>query len=947
MKSIMPSSLLIVFCLFLSVLYGQEQIKASVGIHNATIAPGGGGIGGLQLGVGTEIPLKAPFYFAPSLWLTQGGQVDRIDSIRFGIRNTYVQLSTAVGYEYALDSDASLKLEVGPTLNRWTRGVRFDNFFGEPMRNRLDIGDTEGANRFFVSGSFDLRYERKVGDLELSAGVRADVGLTAIESFEDGAGEKQRFRTRSLGVVAGVNYDLEGVLGGYEIDTTVKWEVDPEDLIVTTPYDDAVGSFKKARKLVDSAYSGVDSTTLPPSVAQDALDELEKTKKLLEDGIKAWDNGDSEGIGPEAAKLLREYIQTLVEKAQVMADSTWVVEVPEEETGDDPTDTPPPTIYGEEIAPPWITVEGAMQPSQAVWQDDEYFEDKPTKQIVQKDPNRWHAELDMVANRWTGVFGMKYSHKTIYMSGKTTYTTAVPVKFRLKLIQGGSERIIWTQKESKFSIPIEGGTGPERSWSTHLHGGDDAPVPKTFKMTSGEYRLELELIKVDGQETGLKLITYGKAVTTTMPKVHIVPVLLTDEWTPAEGRELADHAKRISEACKSEFYSYFPVPEGGVDMRGEALQFLGSQELGTVDYLVSLMPLTSTQEEVRKDRLIAGLTQRFATTAQLGGAGRVVVVINDADFARIYRNHVGVGGFAPHPKVQILRMRYYATTVAHELIHSFPYLWSVDQMESSCGLNYHNSADGDYGNGVEVYSYGSFYRDKRNSIMGSVSPFAFITQCTYWHLTQQFQQPNDPELYLVRGFLAQQEGQYYGAMSPTYEMEGDAGLAQGIIRPDGWGIVLRDANNNMLASYPFEVVWQDPEEAEPRVLVPFNHRIDRLPGTASIELIGPGGMKATQEVSANAPELDILMPVDGSVVRGGKEGIAIQWKASDQDQDKLQYWVQYSLDEGKNWIPLGDEIQENTVSLPPFQRPKRIKVKVYATDGVRSDMKEVAFGLVP
>ncbi|MEO1385405.1 MAG: hypothetical protein AAFV78_19475, partial [Bacteroidota bacterium] len=215
------------------------------------------------------------------------------------------------------------------------------------------------------------------------------------------------------------------------------------------------------------------------------------------------------------------------------------------------------------------------------------------------------------------------------------------------------------------------------------------------------------------------------------------------------------------------------------------------------------------------------------------------------------------------------------------------------------------------------------------------------------HLTQQFQQPNDPELYLVRGFLAQQEGQYYGAMSPTYEMEGDEGLVQGIIRSDGWGIVLRDANNNILASYPFEVVWQDPEEAEPRVLVPFNHRIDRLPGTANIELVGPGGVKATQKVSANAPELEILTPVDGSVVSGGNRGVSIQWKASDQDKDKLQYWVQYSLDEGKNWIPLGDEIQENTISLPPFQRAKRVQVKVYATDGVRSDMKEVAFGLVP
>ncbi len=948
-----PAYLLSLFvflaCLSLSA---QEQypIKVSLGVNASGISQNGGSaspLPGVQVGLGTEYPLDNSLYLAPSLWLSQGGQVFRNSNSRSGIRNSYLQLSTDAGFEYKLDTVSSFKVEAGPTFNVWARGVQFNNFSGDTQRNKFDIGDNEAANRVFVSGSFDLSYARQIGALELSAGLRLDLGLTPIESFDDGSGEKTKLRTRSLSLVGAVNLAPEDWGLGFKSDSLPEYGFQLEDLIVSTPYEDALGSFKKARKLVDDAYSGNDSVILPPELGQQALEELERTKKLLEDGETAWEEGDDDGIGPETAKLLRRYIEELTTRAQTMADSTWIVEVLEEEIGDDPRDTPPPTIYGEEVDPPWITIAGAMAPSQAVWQDDRYFDDKPTKQLSQKAPDRWHAELDMVANRWTAVFGLKNDRHSIYLSGKSTYSQSVPVRCRLKLIQGGSETIIWTQSKSKFSIPLAGSEGPERSWSMYLYEKESAPVPRTFKMQPGAYTLELELLRDDGTETGLKISTYGNVVSTTMPKVHIVPVLLTSDWTTAQAKELGDRARSIAKDCESEFYRYFPVPVGGVDVRAEAIQYLGFQELGAVDRLISLLPLTDTQEEVRKDRLIAKLTQRFATTAQLGGAGRVVVIINESDFARVYRNHVGIGGFAPHAKVQIMKMDNHATTVAHELIHSFPYLWSRSNMISECGFSYHNADDQDYAEGVEVYSYGSYYRDRRDAIMGSVSILAFITQCSYWHLIQQFQQENDPELFLVRGFLAQESGNYYGVLSPTYEFEGIEGLSTGAILDEGWGIVLKDQAGQVLASYPFEVVWQDPEEAEPRALVPFNHRIDRLPGTASLELVGPGGVKATQTISAHSPVLSILSPRAGRIIENGSQGVEVTWEASDADGDPLQYWVQYSLDEGENWIPLADEIQATSLVLPPFGRAKRVKLRVYATDGVLTDWEEVEFGLVP
>ena len=97
------------YLFFLTILLAlstqaQDTLKVSMGLNTATVGQGGGSIQGLQLGVGTELPLPKSFYFSPSLWLTQGGQSTRNGDFRFGIRNTYVQLSAAAGYEYVFDT---------------------------------------------------------------------------------------------------------------------------------------------------------------------------------------------------------------------------------------------------------------------------------------------------------------------------------------------------------------------------------------------------------------------------------------------------------------------------------------------------------------------------------------------------------------------------------------------------------------------------------------------------------------------------------------------------------------------------------------------------------------------------------------------------------------------------------------------------------------------------
>ncbi|MCI4669448.1 MAG: PorT family protein [Bacteroidia bacterium] len=952
MKFLIPIFFLALVIFMPGFLFSQPLIRANLGINGARIADGDFEsderlIPGLQAALGLEIPQNENWYLVPSLSIAQGGWVERYRGVRYGDRNIYAQLGIAGGYVLPIDVPGKITAELGPHLNFWTRTVGFTNENGLMERFKGNLGIRNSTNRFFGSLSAEVDYHFDWNDINLSAGIRFETGFTPIESYSSFSGMKFRSYTNSLSLVAGASYPLKDFFSlKDEFSDMFEVELNPEDLVLKTPFEEAYDSYKKARDLVNDAYFDDEKEASGPELALDALEELERTKRLLGAGIKAWEKGDDEGIGPEARKVLERFIKELEERAYIMKDSVFEEEVVIDD-GDDPTDTPPPTIYGEEISPPWITVKGAMAPSQGVWQDDDYFEDKPTKQLTKESETSYHAELDMVANRYTAVFGLKGSRSAIYMSGKSTYTQTIPVRFRLKLIQGGSEKIIWTEPTSSASVPLAGGEGPEVSWSVSIARTDESPIPKNFKMVPGPYTLELELIDSYGKSTGLKISTHGKVVETQMPKVHIVPVLLSDDWTVTEGMELTSNAKRLKQECDKDFYDYFPVPVDGVDVRAEALQFLGSQELGTVDYLISLLPLTNTEEEVREERAVAHLTQRFSTTAQLGGAGRVIVLLNDKDFSKVYRNDEGIGGFAPHPKVQFMRFKYSSSTIAHELIHSFPYVFSAEEMAALCGFSYHNSDDNDYGNGVSIFSAGVYFHRGWDAIMGPVSVAAFITQCSFWHLIQQFQKPNDPELFLVRGYLAQANGQYAGVFSPTYEFEGDEGLQQGAITTDGWGIVLKDKNGNVLATYPFEVIWQYPDESKKRELVAFNHRIDRLPGTASIELIGPGGKKAEQLLSASKPSVEINYPKEGELIKNGKRGIGVKWEGNDPDGDNLSYRLQASFDDGENWFPLGDEIQKENFKLRPFERARKVKLRVYATDGVRSDMKEVGFWVVP
>ena len=729
MKSVSRLLVIVLYAISPYQFFGQSTVDGALGVNLATVKDNSGQpyedqvcLPGLQVGFGLTVPLCERWAFSPMFLCTQGGEANRNDQYRWGTRKKFLQLAAPVSFTHKINDKQSVTAKAGPVINYWERATSFNDFSGTTVKTKIDLAQNDAVHRFFASGIVGIYYNRQWPDFTVSVGLKADVGLTPIQSYEGFNGETIKSKTRSLALEGVFSYPIDNLLGKGKDRSEFEINLAPEEEGESTPYERTLASYHRARDLVDDASYSDDPKQSKEDLAQQALDELEQTKKLLKEGIKEWKKGDDGGTGPTTAETFTRFIEELETRAHTIIennkpavpDSTVTVTftyTPEELypsdyditllvdttkltytdsvtvllgdssrvdypwpgshhnwdstiTGLPKTDstihmgsTPPPVIYGEEIEGSWIKVQGAMEPTQGVWQDDDYFDDKPTKQLTEKSVTDREAELDMVANRWTAVFGIQGARKEITMSGTSTYTENVPVKFQLRVKQGGGEKVIWTQSFAKSFIPISGGPGPEVPWRAVLPslGEGAAPVPQTFKLKPGPYELVLELMMPSGQGTGLMLTTHGNVVVTSFPTVHIVPAVLSTNWTASTIRALRDDVTRLTAACQKKLPVLMPVPDNGITVVPHTIQDLTSQELGKLDYFISLLPGTNSQEDVRKDRMIAKLVQKFATGSQMTGGGKVVVVLDDDNFAVVNRRHDEIAGFAPHAKVVIVQ----------------------------------------------------------------------------------------------------------------------------------------------------------------------------------------------------------------------------------------------------------------------------------------------------
>ena len=165
---------------------------------------------------------------------------------------------------------------------------------------------------------------------------------------------------------------------------------------------------------------------------------------------------------------------------------------------------------------------------------------------------------------------------------------------------------------------------------------------------------------------------------------------------------------------------------------------------------------------------------------------RVVVLLNQEDYPLLGGT---AAAFAPSKRVVFVRVpAYWSGTVAHELVHTMPYppVWSSDQMVIACDIDYHNELT--VAHGHQITSSGKEAARRRwkgrDHVMGPEGVTGWISQCTYWHLTELLQGgPPDPPVILVQGFISRLEGTFRGLLEPLYQFDSFTDLEAGVVMP--------------------------------------------------------------------------------------------------------------------------------------------------------------------
>jgi hypothetical protein len=219
--------------------------------------------------------------------------------------------------------------------------------------------------------------------------------------------------------------------------------------------------------------------------------------------------------------------------------------------------------------------------------------------------------------------------------------------------------------------------------------------------------------------------------------------------------------------------------------------------------------------------------------------------------------------------------------------------------------------------------------------------FGNFTSSVNAHMLQQASQIEN--VYYVSGQV-NRDGS--GKLNPVLYQPGMP--SQGV--PEGkYSVQLLDANDNILASQPFNVNFpDDPEEPVDSIYFSFQIAPPVVPGQAPLAgmkvRLALGGDTLDQiQQSNNAPTVAITAPAGGEDWSGLQ---TLKWDASDADGDPLSFTVLYSQDNGTTWNPVSSGITDTQLDVDLDQLPggNQAIFRVIASDGfnnTQADSKPV------
>lgn len=178
------------------------------------------------------------------------------------------------------------------------------------------------------------------------------------------------------------------------------------------------------------------------------------------------------------------------------------------------------------------------------------------------------------------------------------------------------------------------------------------------------------------------------------------------------------------------------------------------------------------------------------------------------------------------------------------------------------------------------------------------------------------------------------------------------GIDDGEVTPQNFGgdmhLIVRDASNTVLHDQVFALEGealtphdtglahgtepQQSDHAEALVSL-FQLRVPFPVNATKAELVHDNVVLWSKTVSPNAPTVNITAPSGGSY--DAANPLNVVWSANDLDGDPLQFGLDYSADNGANWLPINPYIVGNNLVWTPgyVTATNTARVRIRASDG--------------
>ena len=176
--------------------------------------------------------------------------------------------------------------------------------------------------------------------------------------------------------------------------------------------------------------------------------------------------------------------------------------------------------------------------------------------------------------------------------------------------------------------------------------------------------------------------------------------------------------------------------------------------------------------------------------------------------------------------------------------------------------------------------------------------------------------------------------------------EGIPDILSGQVAPQkgNYSILMLDSGKQVLSQTSFNVSFTYLADLNGTLTkmetdtVPFVFSLPYFNGTTTIQIRNATDhVVAERAVTPNPPIVEVIFPNGRESLKTG-HNYTITWDAYDSDGDKLTYLVAYSRDNGQNWIPLANNVNETQYvwDTSNLVQGEEYLIKVMATDGVNT-----------